>query len=105
MSAAACRAGTPRRRPAGTFRHPGSDIGESTGVPPPAPPPALPSSPASLDRPAQIIIGGVSATALVAAPGSRCPAASAAERPVARQDEHARADRGHSAREGPGRDR
>ena len=32
-------AGTPRRRPAGTFRHPGSDIGEPAGVPPPAPPP------------------------------------------------------------------
>ena len=39
MSAAACQAGTPRRRPAGTFRHPGSDIGEPTVVPPPAPPP------------------------------------------------------------------
>ena len=93
MSAAACQAGTLRRRPAGTFRHPGSDIGEPTGVPPPHP------------RPARIIIGGVSATALAAAPGSRCPAASAAERPVARQDEHARADRGHSAWQGPGRDR
>ena len=39
MSAAGCQAGTPRRRPAGTFRHPGSDIGEPAGVPPPAPPP------------------------------------------------------------------
>jgi len=38
MSAAACRAGTPRRRPAGRFRHPGSGIGEPTGVPPPHPP-------------------------------------------------------------------
>jgi Phosphatidylethanolamine-binding protein len=45
MSAAACQAGTPRRRPAGTFRHPGSDIGEPTGVSPPAPPPCRHSPP------------------------------------------------------------
>ena len=42
MSAAACQAGRSRRRPAGTFRHPGSDIGEPTGVPAPAPPPCPP---------------------------------------------------------------
>ena len=40
MSAAACQAGTSRRRPAGTFRHPGSDIGEPRGIPPPRPRPA-----------------------------------------------------------------
>ena len=86
--------------PASRQRHRGAH-----GCPAPRTPALPPSPAASLDRPAQIIIGGVSATALVAAPGSRCPAASAAERPVARQDEHARADRGHSAWEGPCRDR
>jgi hypothetical protein len=38
---------------------------------------------ASPDRRARIIIAGISATALVAAPGSCCPAAIAAKRPAA----------------------
>jgi len=44
---------------------------------------------ASPDRRARIIIAGISATALVAAPGSCCPAAIAAQRPAARQAGHA----------------
>ena len=44
---------------------------------------------ASPDRRARIIIAGISATALVAAPGSCCFAAIAAKRPAARQAGHA----------------
>jgi len=61
--------------------------------------------PHRLERHAQIIIGGVSATALAAAPGKPLPRGQRRERPVARQDEHARADRGHSGPGGTGRDR
>ncbi len=66
--------------------------------------PVLPPSPAgSPDRHTLIIIAGVNAAAVAAAPGSRWPAASAAEWPIARAAGDARP--GRSTWQGPGWDR
>jgi hypothetical protein len=66
-------------------------------------PPAIPAG--SPDRHTLIIIAGINAAAVAAAPGSRSTAASAAEWSIARAAGEARPDRGRSAWEGPGQDR